>query len=97
MIQLQGLFSPTEASFSIHELVKVRRVLRCNRSIQRTGEGFRGVREDNAKHYKDTLPGTDPSEIMGMYSPEMLPIMSALAQEFAVCDCWFASAPTQTS
>ena len=37
-----------------------------------------------------------PSEIMGMYAPEMLPIMSGLAKGFAVCDHWFASAPTQT-
>jgi phospholipase C len=31
-----------------------------------------------------------------MYSPEMLPIMSGLAKGFAVCDHWFAAAPTQT-
>ena len=33
---------------------------------------------------------------MGMYAPEMLPIMSGLARGFAVCDQWFSSAPTQT-
>ncbi len=54
------------------------------------------VASDLSKHYKDTLPGTAPSEIMGMYSPEMLPIMSGLAKGFAVCDQWFSSAPTQT-
>jgi len=54
------------------------------------------IASDLAKHFKDTLPGTDPSEIMGMYSPEMLPVMSALAKGFAVCDHWFSSAPTQT-
>jgi phospholipase C len=54
------------------------------------------IASDQAKHYKDTLPGTDPSEIMGMYAPEMLPVMSGLARGFAVCDHWFASAPTQT-
>lgn len=51
---------------------------------------------DQANHYKDTLAGTDPSEIMGMYTPDMLPIFSGLARGFAVCDPWFASAPTQT-
>ena len=66
-----------------------------------TNQGFvinfkAAIASDLAKHYKDTLPGTDPSEIMGMYSPEMLPIMSGLAKGFAVCDHWFASAPTQT-
>lgn len=54
------------------------------------------IASDQAKHFKDTLAGTDPSEIMGMYTPQMLPIMSGLAKGFAVCDQWFASAPTQT-
>lgn len=42
------------------------------------------------------VPGTQPSAIMGMYAPETLPVLSALAKGFAVCDRWFASAPTQT-
>ena len=54
------------------------------------------IASDLAKHYKDTLPGTDPTEIMGMYPPELLPVMSGLARGYAVCDRWFASAPTQT-
>jgi phospholipase C len=66
-----------------------------------TNQGFvinfkAAIAADEAKNYKDTLPGTDPSEIMGMYTPELLPIMSALAKGFAVCDHWYASAPTQT-
>ena len=54
------------------------------------------IASDLAKGYKDTLPGTQPLQIMGMYAPEMLPAMSGLAKGFAVCDRWFASAPTQT-
>ena len=42
------------------------------------------------------LVGAEPSSIMGMYSPETLPVLSGLAKGFAVCDRWFASAPTQT-
>ncbi len=66
-----------------------------------TNKGFvvnfkASIASDLAKHYNDTLPGTDPGEIMGMYPPEMLPVMSNLARGFAVCDHWFASAPTQT-
>jgi hypothetical protein len=34
------------------------------------------IASDLAKHYSDTLPGTQPSQIMGMYTPELLPIMS---------------------
>ncbi|HLY09397.1 MAG TPA: alkaline phosphatase family protein [Planctomycetota bacterium] len=54
------------------------------------------IASDLAKGYKDTIPGTTPNEIMGMYTPQALPVMSALARGFAVCDRWFASAPTQT-
>lgn len=54
------------------------------------------IASDNAKQYKDTLPGTTESEIMAMYTPELLPVMSGLAKGYAVCDAWFASAPTQT-
>lgn len=51
---------------------------------------------DVSRHFRDSLPGTRASDIMGMYTPEMLPVISALARGFAVCDHWFASAPTQT-
>jgi phospholipase C len=66
-----------------------------------TNKGFvtnfkAAIASDQARHYTDTLDGTTPAEVMGMYTPEMLPIMSALARGYAVCDHWFASAPTQT-
>ena len=54
------------------------------------------IASDLAKHYSDTLPGTQQSQIMGMYTPELLPVLSALARGFAVCDVWFASVPTMT-
>jgi phospholipase C len=42
------------------------------------------------------LPGTVAEEIMVMFTPETLPVLSALARGFAVCDQWFASVPTET-
>jgi len=45
---------------------------------------------------RKVLPGTVSSGIMGMFPKEMLPILSGLARGFAVCDHWFAAAPTQT-
>jgi phospholipase C len=42
------------------------------------------------------LPGTVPSQIMGIYTPATLPILSGLARGYAVCDHWFSSAPTET-
>jgi phospholipase C len=42
------------------------------------------------------LPGTTANEIMGCYTPAALPVLSALATGYAVCDHWFASVPTET-
>jgi phospholipase C len=38
----------------------------------------------------------DVSEIMKCYSPDQLPVLRALAQEFAFCDRWHASMPGPT-
>ncbi len=34
--------------------------------------------------------------VMHYYTPKQVPVLSGLAQKFAVCDRWFASAPCQT-
>ncbi len=39
---------------------------------------------------------TDPKNIMGCYDPAVPNVLTTLAREFAVCDQWFCSAPTQT-
>ena len=41
--------------------------------------------------------GTVPGDIMGIYPPQMLPVLSGLARGFAVCDHWYCSVPTETS
>lgn len=42
------------------------------------------------------VAGTTANDIMGVFSPAMLPVLSGLARGFAVCDHWFSSAPTET-
>jgi phospholipase C len=42
------------------------------------------------------VAGTQPQDIMGCFTPEALPVLSALARGYAVCDHWFGSAPTET-
>ena len=37
-----------------------------------------------------------PERIMESYSPEQLPVISQLAKQFAVCDRWFGSIPSET-
>ncbi len=38
----------------------------------------------------------DPTVVMRCFAPEQLPVLNALAREFAVCDRWFASMPGPT-
>ncbi|MAG55289.1 MAG: phosphoesterase [Planctomycetes bacterium] len=42
------------------------------------------------------LEGTEPSDIMGMYTPDLLPVLSGLAKGYAVCDRYHCSVPTET-
>jgi phospholipase C len=42
------------------------------------------------------VQGTTADWIMGCFTPQALPVLSALARDYAVCDHWFASAPTET-
>ena len=42
------------------------------------------------------IAGTTANDIMGIFTPQMLPVLSGLAQGFAVCDYWYGSVPTET-
>jgi phospholipase C len=46
--------------------------------------------------HRPVISGTTASEIMGIFTPDLLPILSGLARGFAVCDHWFSSVPTET-
>ncbi|GAB3919072.1 hypothetical protein GCM10011575_29340 [Microlunatus endophyticus] len=52
--------------------------------------------KDNKSKGWYVFDGTDESWMMGCYTPETLPVLSALAKGYAVCDHWFGSAPTMT-
>jgi phospholipase C len=42
------------------------------------------------------VDGKTPETIMESHSPEQLPVISELAKQFAVCDRWFSSIPSET-
>lgn len=42
------------------------------------------------------LKAVATKDIMGMHTPETLPILSGLAKGYAVCDHWYCAAPTET-
>jgi len=50
----------------------------------------------STSHGWTILPGTTAADIMGCYAPDTLPVLSALARGYAVCDHWYSSAPTET-
>jgi phospholipase C len=52
--------------------------------------------EDNKARGWYVVDGTAESWVMGCYTPQTLPVLSALARGFAVCDHWFCSVPTMT-
>lgn len=43
-----------------------------------------------------TVSGADGSKIMHCYDPSVLPCMKFIADNYAVCDSWFCSVPSQT-
>ena len=52
-----------------------------------------------AWNYAQRLLSTDPKlarEIMGCHTAEQIPVLSTLAREYAVCNRWFASVPSET-
>jgi phospholipase C len=49
-----------------------------------------------ADAHQPIIPGTTESDIMRMFTPTLLPVLSGLARGFAVCDHWFSSVPTET-
>src|SRR6202042_1742327 len=46
--------------------------------------------------HRPIISGTTASDIMEVFTPELLPVLSGLARGFAVCDHWYSSVPTET-
>jgi phospholipase C len=53
-----------------------------------TGKGFVDSYSANKSN--------DPGRVMNCFSPEQLPVLNQLAEEFAICDHWFSSIPGPT-
>jgi phospholipase C len=46
--------------------------------------------------HRPIISGTTAADIMKVFTPDLLPVLSGLARGFAVCDHWFSSVPTET-
>jgi phospholipase C len=49
-----------------------------------------------AINYAKVTDKNIPVQIMQPFSPEQVPVISALAKNFAICDAWFSSVPSDT-
>ena len=59
--------------------------------------GFVRDYESEFEHIKGRPPSVaERDQIMGAFTPEMLPVTSTLAREFGVFDHWFCAVPSQT-
>jgi phospholipase C len=84
----------------------------CDVMRQLTGEDRCNMKKGWSKPYNPTNDGfvwnyatrkglddqspEDPTEIMGCYKRERLPVLSTLAAQFAVCSRWHCSLPSET-
>src|SRR5206468_8673879 len=61
------------------------------------GPPFPATMQGFIRNYADqTHKPADPATIMNSLTPRTVPVLSALAHNYALCDHWFASIPTQT-
>ena len=62
-----------------------------------TMKGFLADYIENTKN-RTPVPDLDTvKQIMGSHLPKDMPVLNALARDYAVCDEWFASVPSQTN
>ncbi|NQY05438.1 MAG: phosphoesterase [Flavobacteriaceae bacterium] len=59
-------------------------------------EWYKKASPKNEHNYVPPFGPILPSDIMQIYTPETLPVLSGLAKGYAVCDHWYCSAPTET-
>src|SRR5262249_54754928 len=65
-------------------------------SMQGFALNYASAIEEYKKAHPDKKVTTTPGDIMRCYRPKSLPVISGLANAYAVCDHWFSSVPTET-
>ena len=66
-------------------------------AIQKAGAPKKGCNRLLSLFHRGTSPmAIDPGIIMNCFTPDRLPVISGLANAYAVCDHWFSSVPTET-
>jgi phospholipase C len=95
--QIYGIVDPaTNAELYAHELQAP-----YNAPVRDSKPDMSGFVRDYVINFKELKKGKDPTPdeyrvAMGSFSPDMLPVFSAIAKGFGVYDAWHAGVPSQT-
>ena len=95
--QIYGIVDPeTNAELFDHELQPP-----YNSPVRDSKPDMSGFVKDYVINFKELKKGTEPTPdevkvAMGSFTPEMLPVFSAIAKGFAVYDAWHCGVPSQT-
>ncbi len=76
-----------------HDLLNVNVQIFGNKDANLTGQFMRGFVQDYALVSKDPTKGPN---VMKCFTPQTLPVLSTLAQQYGICDHWFSSVPGST-
>ena len=92
--------APTDYAMSVdpgHEFADVLVQLCGPAAIYPRGGAYPAIANSGfVASYAPSGGQADPGKIMKCYDPSQLPVLNALAREFALCDNWFASMPGPT-
>ena len=61
-----------------------------------TANLMQGFTDNYANQIIQTVPSNNIPDVMNYFTPSQVPVSAWLANNFGVCDQWFASVPTQT-
>lgn len=95
--QIFGIIDPeTNANLFENELREP-----YNAPVKDSVADMSGFVKDYIVNFREVKKGAEPTfdeyrVAMGSFSPEMLPVFSAIARGFAVYDAWYAGVPSQT-
>jgi phospholipase C len=97
LIQMYGQLLPDQGLNSPNTPTMDGFVIDYANAIQQAGQPKKGCsRILSFFHRAANEMASDPGIIMNCFTPDRLPVISGLANAYAVCDHWFSSVPTQT-
>lgn len=84
-----------KATYSIHSPDHSHAGIMQQLLQEKTSPPYKPTNKGFVQNYEETSPGHG-ADIMRCFDPQMIPVLTTLAREFAVCTRWFCSLPGET-